>query len=83
MHNMILQDNPRTYAIMRNAPALCGEAATLTSSIDHEGVGGGSMARSIGEAGMHRSEAEGRFGASRTRRARKRLRGAFLTTFGV
>ena len=35
---------------MWNAPTLCGEAVTPTSSIDQEGVGDGSMARSVGEA---------------------------------
>ena len=49
-------------AAVPDASTQCGEAATSISSVDQEGVGGGSMVRSVGEAGMHRSETEGRFG---------------------
>ena len=38
------------FAASPDAPTPCGEAATSTSSIDQDGVGCGSMARSIGEA---------------------------------
>ena len=39
---------PSASPLDKSAP--CGEAATPTSSIGQEGVGGGSMARSVGEA---------------------------------
>ena len=50
IRTMILRDNPRVYAIMWKVPTSCGEAATPISFIDYEGVGGGSVARSVGEA---------------------------------